>query len=48
MTEYERYLLDKLHKLKEENHSLEAELVNAKKLVIKKIKIISKFEKTKP
>ena len=35
MTEYEHYLLDKLHKLREENHNLEVELVNTKKLVMK-------------
>lgn len=34
MTEYEKYLLDELDRVKEENHSLEVELVNAKQIVM--------------
>lgn len=35
MTEYEKYLLDELDRVKKENHSLEVELVNAKQTVMK-------------
>lgn len=45
MTEYEDYLLDKLHKLKEENHSLEVELVNTKKLVMKESSELANLRK---
>lgn len=45
MTEYEHYLLGKLHKLKEENHSLEVELVNIKKLVMKESRELASLRK---
>lgn len=35
MTEYEKYLLDELDRVKEKNHSIEVELVNAKQVVMR-------------
>ena len=35
MTEYEKYLLDELDRVKKENNNLEVELVNAKQTVMK-------------
>lgn len=35
MTEYEKYLLDELDRVKKENHILEVELVNAKQIVMR-------------
>lgn len=45
MTEYERYLLDQLHKLREENHSLEVELINIKKLAMKESRELASLRK---
>lgn len=45
MTEYEHYLLDQLHNLREENHSLEVELINIKKLVMKESRELASLRK---
>ena len=45
MTEYEHYLLNQLHKLREENHSLEVELINIKKLAMKESRELASLRK---